>query len=89
MLSYGNKIVLYPEELVFMTMDQKLRMIESLSPTGGLFENEKRTIFGMKPEPELIGKRYISLNWIEANQAADYQLGKVNVEVVDEEKEEV
>lgn len=89
MLSYGNKIVLYPEELVFMTMDQKLRMIESLSPTGGLYENEKRTIFGMKPEPELIGKRYISLNWIEANQAADYQLGKVNVEVVDEEKEEV
>ena len=72
-----------------MTMDQTLRMIEVLSPTGGLYENEKRTALGMRPDPELIGKRYISLNWINANDASEYQVGKVNVDVVDEEKEEV
>jgi hypothetical protein len=30
----------------------------------------------------------MSLNWVEADKAAQYQLGKVNVDVVDEEKEE-
>lgn len=87
-ISFGNQIMLYPEALVFMTMDQKLRMIENLSPTGGLFENEKRAIFGMRPDPELIGKRYISLNWIEANQAIDYQLGKVGATAKKENEEE-
>ena len=87
-ISFGNQIMLYPEALVFMTMDQKLRMIENLSPTGGLFENEKRAIFGMRPDPELIGKRYISLNWIEANQAIDYQLGKVGATAKNENEEE-
>jgi HK97 family phage portal protein len=87
-ISFGNQIMLYPEALVFMTMDQKLRMIENLSPTGGLFENEKRAIFGMRPDPELIGKRYISLNWIEANQAIDYQLGKVGATAKKEDEEE-
>lgn len=87
-ISFGNQIMLYPEALVFMTMDQKLRMIENLSPTGGLFENEKRAIFGMRPDPELIGKRYISLNWIEANQAIDYQLGKVGATAKKKDEEE-
>ena len=31
----------------------------------------------------------MSLNWIEADKAADYQAGKVNIDVVDEEKEEM
>ena len=72
-----------------MTMDQTLRMIEVLSPTGGLYENEKRTALGMRPDPELIGKRYVSLNWINADDASQYQVGKVNVDVIDEEKEAV
>ena len=87
--SYGNKIKLYPKELIFMTMDQTLRMIEVLSPTGGLYENEKRTALGMRPDPELIGKRYVSLNWINADDASQYQVGKVNVDVIDEEKEDI
>lgn len=85
--AYGNKIKLYPKELVFMTVQQTLEMIEMLSPTGALFENEKRVALGLRPSPELVGKRYMSLNWIEADKAAEYQTGaKVNVDVVDEEK---
>ena len=77
-ISFGNKIKLYPKELIFMTMDQTLRMIEVLSPTGGLYENEKRTALGLRPDPELVGQRYVSLNWINANDAAAYQVGKTD-----------
>ncbi len=84
--SFGNRIVLYPKELIFMTMDQTLEMMNILAPTGALYENEKRVMFGLKPLPELEGKRYMSLNWVEADMAAKYQLGKVNVDIVDESK---
>lgn len=87
--AYGNKIELYPKDLIFMTMSQTLEMIRELSPTGALFENEKRVALGLRPLPELEGKRYMSLNWISADKADEYQVGKINVDVVDEEKEEV
>lgn len=90
--AFGNKIELYPKDLIFMTVEQTLEMIKELSPTGALFENEKRTALGLRPLPELAGKRYMSLNWIDALNASQYQVGKddkVNVDIVDEEKEEV
>lgn len=86
-LSYGNKVTFYPKELIFMTMAQTLEMINILSVTGALYENEKRVALGLQPIPELEGKRYMSLNWVEADIAAKYQLNKVNVDVVDENKE--
>lgn len=86
--AFGNRVELYPKELIFMTTSQTLEMINILSPTGALFENEKRTALGLRPLPELEGKRYMSLNWIDANNAEEYQVGKVNVDVVDEEKQE-
>lgn len=87
--AFGNRIELYPKELIFMTVSQTLEMVNTLAPTGGLFENEKRVAFGLRPLPELEGKRYMSLNWIDANDASQYQTGKVNVDIVDEEKEEI
>lgn len=86
--SFGNKVELYPKDLIFMTIAQTLEMINALSPTGALFENEKRTALGLRPLPELEGKRYMSLNWVNADNADQYQLGKVNVDVVDESKQE-
>ncbi len=86
--SFGNKVEFYPKDLIFLSMSQTLEMINILSPTGALFENEKRTALGLRPLPELEGKRYMSLNWIDANNADQYQVGKVNVDVVDEEKQE-
>lgn len=87
--AFGNRVELYPKDLIFMTVSQTLEMINILSPTGGLFENEKRTALGLRPLPELEGKRYMSLNWIDANNAQEYQVGKVNVDVVDEEKQNI
>ena len=86
--SFGNRVELYPKELIFMTISQTLEMIEMLSPTGGLYENEKRVALGLQPLPELEGKRYMSLNWIDANDASQYQVGTVNYDVVDEAKQE-
>lgn len=88
-LAFGNKIEFYPKELIFLTMEQTLQMIEILAPTGALFENEKRTALGLRPMAELEGQRYVSLNWVNADDASKYQLGKVNVDVVDENKTDV
>ena len=88
--AFGNRVELYPKELIFMTVTQTLEMINILSPTGGLFENEKRVALGLRPLPELEGKRYMSLNWIDADNAAQYQTGKnVDIDIVDEEKEDM
>lgn len=90
--AFGNRIELYPKELIFMTTSQTLEMINTLAPTGALFENEKRTALGLRPLPELEGERYMSLNWINVNNAAAYQNGtakNINVDIVDEEKEDI
>lgn len=87
--SFGNRIELYPEKLVFLTVEQTLQLVEILAPTGAMYENEKRVAFGLPPMPELVGKRMMSLNWIDTQDASKYQVGKENVDVVDEEKEEI
>lgn len=90
-LAFGNKIELYPKDLIFMTVEQTIEMVTLLANTGALYENEKRAAFGLRPLPELEGKRYMSLNWIDANNAEAYQVGlkDANIDVVDEDKEEV
>lgn len=90
--AFGNKIEFYPEDLIFFTIEQKIELVNLLSLTGAMFENEKRRALGLRPLPELDGKRYMSLNWIDANNAATYQVGagndeKINMDVVDEQKE--
>lgn len=74
--AFGNKIELYPKDLIFMTVDQTLEMVTLLANTGAMYENEKRVAFGLNPLPELEGKRFMSLNWIDANNADKYQVGK-------------
>jgi hypothetical protein len=76
--SHNNKVKLYAKDLIFMSIDQKINMIELLAPTGGMFENEKRVTFGLRPLPELVGKRYMSLNWIDATKANEYQTGQAD-----------
>ena len=89
--AFGNQIKFYPKDLIFMTIAQKLELVNLLAPTGAIFENEKRTMFGLTPLPELEGKRYMSLNWVDAGMASQYQMGKVGnvkMDVIDENKDE-
>lgn len=74
--SYGNKIVFYPKDLIFMSIDQTLEMVRLLGDSGSLYENEKRVAFGMRPLQELKGKRMQSLNYVDVALAPQYQLGK-------------
>lgn len=74
--SFGNQIKLYPRDLIFMTVDQTLEMVNMLGNTGAIYENEKRVAFGLRPLPELEGKRYMSLNWVDVDIANQYQVGK-------------
>ena len=74
--SYSHEVKFFAKELIFLSTDQKINMINLLAPTGAVYENEKRVAFGYMPMAELEGKRYMSLNWIDASQANQYQVGK-------------
>lgn len=86
--AFGNEIRLYPKDLVFMTVDQTVEIVTLLANTGAMYENEKRVAFGLRPLPELEGKRYMSLNWIDSNQEAAYRAKNTNVDIVDKVDEE-
>lgn len=71
--SYGNKIVFYPEELVFMTNDQKLELVKEAGGRGAFTNNQILKIFGLPPY-EGGDVRYMSLNYIDVSIANQYQL---------------
>ena len=73
--AYGNKVQLYPKELIFMSTDQTLEMIRLLGDSGALYENEKRIAFGFQPLAELEGVRMMSLNYVNVEDAKKYQTG--------------
>lgn len=75
---FNNEVKFLPEELIFMSVDQRIKMVTLLSNTGAIFENEKRVAFGLRPLAELEGKRYMSLNWVDVNIANQYQTGGGN-----------
>lgn len=74
--SFGNEIMFYTKDLIFMTTDQTLEMVRLLGDSGALYENEKRVAFGMRPLPELAGVRMMSLNYVNVEYAKDYQMNK-------------
>lgn len=72
--SFGNKILFFPKELIFMSTEQKLEAIRLLGDSGSLYENEKRVAFGWQPLPELEGVRMQSLNYANVDIAGTYQM---------------
>lgn len=74
--AYGNKVMFYPKNLIFMSMDQTISMVRLLGDSGTLYENEKRAAFGLRPLPELAGVRMQSLNYVNVDYAANYQMGQ-------------
>lgn len=87
-IGHKNAIEFYPEELIFMSTDQKLEMVRLLGDSGDLYANEKRRIFGMVPLPELVGVRMQSLNYVDVNIASTYQLKENQKEDGNNEQEE-
>lgn len=59
---FGNKIVFYPHELIFMDTSQKIELFDLLVDSASCYQNELRTAFGLRPLPELAGKLAMSSN---------------------------
>ena len=74
--SFGNQIMFYTKDLIFLSTDQTLEMVNLLGASGSLYENEKRVAFGMRPLPELAGVRMMSLNYVNVEYAKEYQLNQ-------------
>lgn len=77
-LSFGNEIKFYPKDLIFMSVNQTLEMVRLLGDSGALYENEKRVAFGLRPLPELEGKRMQSLNYVDVDIAQEYQMNSAS-----------
>lgn len=85
---FNNKIVFYVQELIFMNTSQKLELARALGDRGAIYENEYRSWFGLRPIPELEGKRMMSLNYVDSDIAKEYQTGQKEEEKKPDEKEE-
>lgn len=72
--SYGDAIKVYPEEMMFVTVSQKIEIARILGDSGALLENEKRKLFGLAPLQELEGMRKQSLNYVDTKIANTYQI---------------
>lgn len=50
--SFGNEILLYPNSIVFMSMENKLSALQILAPAGMLLKDEARELLGYPPLPD-------------------------------------
>jgi hypothetical protein len=50
--SFGNEITLYPNEIQFMSMENKIAFAQIAMPAGSLMKDEFRELFGYAPLPD-------------------------------------
>lgn len=50
--SFGNEIVLFPNEIQFMSMENKISFAQIAMPAGALMKDEFRALFGYAPLPD-------------------------------------
>ena len=50
--AFGNDIVLYPNEIQFMSMENKISFAQIAMPAGALMKDEFRALFGYAPLPD-------------------------------------
>lgn len=61
-LGFKNQIVFYTKELLFMNMEQKIKLFDILVDSESCYKNEMRTAFGMRPLKALEGQLAASSN---------------------------
>lgn len=77
-LGFGNQIVFYAKELIFMNTQQKIELFDILADTGSCYKNEMRTAFGLRPLTELNGQLAMSSNLSNAENNKVDNGGEVN-----------
>jgi len=75
--SHGNEIIFEANRLQYASNDTKVKIIETLVDRGMMSINQGLEVFNLPPI-EGGEKRIMSLNFIDADKASEYQLGKVN-----------
>lgn len=78
---FGNKIMFYTKELIFMNTQQKIAYFDILVDSGACYKNELRTAFGLRPLEELEGQLAESSN---KTNAENNKVNKDNGGVEDE-----
>lgn len=71
----GNQIVFEANRLQYASTQSKINLLKELMPMGLMSINEGREVFNMAPV-EGGDKRIISLNYIDADKATEYQMLK-------------
>ena len=63
--SFGNDVIFYPNQIVFMSMENKIAVAQAFLPAGMLMKDEGRALFGWPPLPngqgQVIAQGYNSL----------------------------
>lgn len=74
-IGHGNEIIFEANRLQYASVGSKIKIINTLTDRGLLSLNEAREIFNLSPI-ENGDKRIISLNYVDADKANQYQLGE-------------
>lgn len=86
--SFGNEIVLYPKDINFMSMENKIAFAQIAMPSGSMLKDEFRELFGFAPLPngqgQVIAQGYNNL--LDANNNNNLQ--KKEGEQNEQEKQE-
>ena len=74
-MGHGNEIIFEANRLQYASIASKISIIKELMDRGLLSQNEGREIFNLSPI-EGGDKRLVSLNFVDADKANQYQLGE-------------
>lgn len=78
-INRGNEIIFEANRLQYASNRTKIEVITTLMDRGMLTKNEALDIFNLPPIPDG-DKRIMSLNFIDADEASKYQLGKAGLQ---------
>lgn len=74
---HGNEIIFEANRLQYASAKTKIELVKQLAPLGLLKINEGREIFNLAPV-DGGEKRIVSLNYVDADKANQYQMGEVD-----------
>ena len=74
-LDMGNKVIFYPQKLLFTNTKNKIAVADILGNRGALTDNQLLALFGYPPFEDG-DKRHMSLNFVNREIADRYQLEK-------------
>ena len=79
-LNFGNEIIFYQRDMMYMSTANKLKLLETAGSQGLLTDDQKLAILGYPPLADGSGtRRTMSLNYISSDIVDQYQMNKAKV----------